>query len=278
MWHGFDELYARLSPDDWPRPYGRDWTFADQPFHLAYFDRVMFAEPLEAGADLPEAARWTLRSARDIDTWNDDQLARRPAGQTPEQSVAAMGRSHERIKAALDAYSDADLDRAKVFSHFFGLGFVPLRALLEAAGLHTWSELSELRFRLGVTAPEAPAPVIHRSLRLCLLTMAATCRPERATRPFTVEFQLAGPGGGTWALRVADGACTLAEAPAARPDLVIRMAPDTLNLALVLGAINPLAALLRGQVRVVRPGGLPRFLRLFPRPAKDQPVTLPAPA
>ena len=70
MWQGFEGIYARLSPDDWRRPYGKDWTFADQPFHLAYFDRVMVAEPIEAGERMPERERWALRSMRDIDEWN----------------------------------------------------------------------------------------------------------------------------------------------------------------------------------------------------------------
>ena len=43
VWLAFEELYGGLSPDDWGRRYGKHWTFADQPFHLTYFDRVMVA-------------------------------------------------------------------------------------------------------------------------------------------------------------------------------------------------------------------------------------------
>src|SRR5207253_5079373 len=36
VWLAFEELYESLSPEGWGRRYGRHWTFADQPFHVAY--------------------------------------------------------------------------------------------------------------------------------------------------------------------------------------------------------------------------------------------------
>jgi hypothetical protein len=273
VWLAFDELYGSLSPDDWGRPYGRHWTFADQPFHLAYFDRVIVAEPLEAGEDLPPSERWTLRCTRDVDQWNAREFARRPAGQTPERSLAELRQVHARIVAALGRFDDGDLDRARVFSHFFDLGFIPLREMVETAGLHNWGELSELKFRLGGATPEPPPTVTHRSVGYYLLTMRGLCRPERASRPFTVQFEFTGPGG-RWTMRVADGACTLTEEPAERPDVTFRMSADTFNLAMVRRAVNPAAAMLTGRVKVSGLSKMPTFLRLFPQPAPDQPITV----
>ena len=274
VWLAFEELYGSLSPEGWGRPYGKHWTFADQPFHLAYFDRVIVAEPLEAGEDLPAGERWSLRCMRDIDQWNAGEFARRPAGQTPEGSLAELRRVHGRIVAALGRFDDGDLDRARVFSHFFDLGFISLRELLDTAGLHSWGELSELKWRLGRTVLEPPPAVTHRSVSYYLLTMRALCRPDRASRPFTVQFEFTGPGGGCWTIRVADGACTLAEEAAERPDLAFRMSPDTFNLAMIRRAVNPAAAMLTGRVRVRGLSRMPAFLRLFPQPAPDQPITV----
>jgi hypothetical protein len=274
LWQGFDEIYEALSPEDWRRPYGKDWTFADQPFHLAYFDRVIVAEPIEAGANLPESERWTMRSMRDIDEWNAKEFAKRAAGQTPEPSLAELRESHDRIRSALGAFTDGDLDRTRVFSHFFDLGFISLRATIETAGLHNWGELSELKFRLHRTEPEPPPAVTHRSVGYYLLMMRGLCRPERANRPLTVEFQMTGPGGGSWTMRIADGACVLAEGAVERPDLAFRMTPDVFNLAMIRRAINPMVAMLTGKVRIRGLTRMPRFQRLFPQPDPDQPLAM----
>jgi hypothetical protein len=274
LWLAFDELYGSLSTAGWGRAYGRHWSFADQPFHLAYFDRIIVAEPLEAGRDLAARERWTLRCAHDIDQWNAREFAKRPAGQTPERSLAELREVRRRIVAALAMFDDSDLDRARIFSHFFDLGFIPLRELVETAGLHNWGELSELRWRLGRATPSPPPAVTHRSVGYYLLTMRGLCRSERASRPFTVQFESTGPGGGCWTMRVGDGACTLAEEAAERPDLSFRMSADTFNLAMVRRAVNPARAMLTGRVRVRGISKLPRFLRLFPQPRPDQPITV----
>ena len=274
VWQAFEELYGSLSPEGWGRRYGKYWTFADQPFHLAYFDRVMVAEPLEAGEDMPAGERWTLRCTNDIDQWNAREFAKRPAGQTPEESLAELRQVHGRIVAALGRFDDGDLDHARVFSHFFDLGFIPLRELIETAGLHNWGELSELKWRLGRTVPQPPPAVTHRSLGYYLVTMRALSQPERVSRPFTVRFEFTGPGGGCWTIRVNDGACTLAEEAADRPDLTFRMSADSFNLAMIRRAVNPAVAMFTGRVRVRGLSKMPRFLRLFPQPAPDRPITV----
>jgi len=274
VWLAFEELYGSLSPEGWGRRYGKHWTFADQPFHLAYFDRVMVAEPLEAGEDLPAGERWSLRCMRDVDQWNAREFAKRPAGLTPEGSLVELRQVHGRVVAALGRFDDGDLDHARVFSHFFDLGFIPLRELIETGGLHSWGELSELRWRLGRRISEPPPAVTHRSLGYYLLTMRALCQPERASRPFTVQFEFTGPGGGCWTIRVADGACTLAEEAADRPDLTFRMSADSFNLAMIRRAVNPAVAMFTGRVRVRGLSKMPRFLRLFPQPAPDRPITV----
>src|ERR1051325_11841036 len=59
-WKLFDDAYAALSEADWSRKFGKTWTFADHPYHLAYFD-AMIAKSLAEG-DHPPADRMHLRS------------------------------------------------------------------------------------------------------------------------------------------------------------------------------------------------------------------------
>ena len=75
-------------------------------------------------------------------------------------------------------------------------------------------------------------------------------------------------------MRVVDGACTLAEEAAERPDLCLRMSADTFNLAMIRRAVNPAVAMFTGRVRVRGLSKMPTFLRLFPQPAPDQPITV----
>jgi putative sterol carrier protein len=75
-------------------------------------------------------------------------------------------------------------------------------------------------------------------------------------------------------MRIADGACVLAEGAVARPDLAFRMTPDIFNLAMIRRAINPITAIFTGKVRIRGLTRMPRFQRLFPQPDLDQPLTM----
>src|SRR5438105_15299668 len=57
MWSAFDEVYGSLSRAQWSKKYGKDWTFADQPYHLASFDREIGAARMDARTVLPARAR-----------------------------------------------------------------------------------------------------------------------------------------------------------------------------------------------------------------------------
>ena len=54
IWALIDRLLDSVPADSWSKRYGPDWTYADVPWHLAYFDRIMLAEVLESGAELPQ--------------------------------------------------------------------------------------------------------------------------------------------------------------------------------------------------------------------------------
>lgn len=89
LWGCLDGLFAELEPRDWSRKHGPDWVLADLPYHLAYFDRDIIADPIEQGPNLPLEARLSLSSQVEINAWNAQKLAERPAGQTVTEGQAA---------------------------------------------------------------------------------------------------------------------------------------------------------------------------------------------
>src|SRR5207248_7032366 len=165
------------------------------------------------------------------------------------QSLERMHAAHDRSRNALTGLTDADLDARLVWSYFFGGMFVPLRLALDASRLHNWGELSELKFRLKRTTPEAPPTATHAGVGMYLTLMSAFCKPQRATKPFTIGWELIGPGGGSWTTRVADGRCTVAEQRAESPHPRIPTTPDWWNVVLLRQAMNPTVAMLRGKLR-----------------------------
>ena len=61
LWQNLDAIFVSLGSSDWSRQHGPHWTFADVPYHLAYFDREIVAHPIERGPDLPTAEQWAAR-------------------------------------------------------------------------------------------------------------------------------------------------------------------------------------------------------------------------
>ena len=53
LWALLDGIFAQFTPSDWRQPHGPDWLFSDLPYHLGYIDRLVVAEPLQFGPDLP---------------------------------------------------------------------------------------------------------------------------------------------------------------------------------------------------------------------------------
>ncbi len=50
MWDHQDTLFRIIDvADDWDHPHGKDWTFADVTYHLAYCNRDLVARGFEYG-------------------------------------------------------------------------------------------------------------------------------------------------------------------------------------------------------------------------------------
>ncbi len=87
-------------------------------------------------------------------------------------------------------------------------------------------------------------------------------RPEEAGGlDFTCQFDLGGPGGGAWVLRVADRRCNVRPGTVDAPDLTVRC-DGRVFLGVHRGEINPVWQLLTGGIRLE---GRKRLFLVFPR-------------
>src|SRR5262245_26867638 len=108
IWSCLDRLLESLDARDWGRRHGKDWIVADLPYHLAYYDRELIAGAIVRGPDVPVGERRTLRTMAELNAWNAERFAQRPAGQTPAQSLAAMRASRELVRGAVAPLNDGD--------------------------------------------------------------------------------------------------------------------------------------------------------------------------
>jgi hypothetical protein len=265
LWQKIDEILTNLEPADWSRKHGKDWTYADVPYHLAYFDRDLVANGITRGPDVPVSERSSLRSMAELNDWNARKFAERPADQTVERSLLQMRASRDAIRRVAAALQDDDLGRP-VWVPLPGTGWMTVRGVLEACIVHTWNHFMELRLRLKWSEPAPTPSQTHRALAFYVNFFPATLnRALAANMPFTAVMVISGPGGGTWTIRVADGGCTVTEERAPQADLVLTQSVETFQATLI-GAKNPMIAMLTGKIRVHGMRNLATFGKLFPTP------------
>jgi putative sterol carrier protein len=277
LWATLDRLFATVPQDRWTRRYGPDWTYADVAYHIAYFDRVMVADVIEAGTALPQSERWEALSMRELNDWNRAEFAKRRPGQTPGESIDEMLRQRERIGRCMADLSDADLERP-AFSHFFGLGFSTLGSALAGARQHAFSEGWELAYRLGrVEEIRIPERVQHEGVDAYVRLMVSMLDREAATKigRFTMVFDMPGYAGGAWTIGVAGGAATVTPERAKSADLVMTLSTDTF-MTMFKKIRNPMLLMLSGKIRVRGFSKMGQFGKLFPEPKLDAPLTLEA--
>jgi hypothetical protein len=268
LWRCLDELFASLTPGDWCCWYGQHWTFADIPYHLGYFDHDVVVYPIQRGQDIHPAEQWAARSKQELNAWNERMFAHRPPDQTLMQSLAQMQASREALRRLLGQMPETDLDRLVWFPMLVG-GWVPARTVLAICRLHTWQHVMELRLRHPVstrsTFPVPRATTMHAALGDLMSFFPLRLNRVQAEQiHFTLSMNFSGPGGGSWTVRVADGACAVSEGQAARADLVLTQSPDCF-MKTCLELHDPLAAVQNGEISVQGIEYLDIFARLFPR-------------
>src|SRR5687768_3612225 len=101
IWKKFDTVYNSLSDEDWNKKFGKDWVFADQPYHLAFFDR-MVAQSLLDGSKNTNRKKLHLKTMEHINKWNEQEFKKRPKKYTPQQSLNDFRKSHELLRKTVE--------------------------------------------------------------------------------------------------------------------------------------------------------------------------------
>lgn len=231
IWSALETLFDEMSPADWGRPHGPDWTFADLPYHLFYIDRLCVARPIELGEALPLAEQVGLSTLNELNAWNQRNLAARSDGQQVERSLEQMRESRDYVRQVAANMTDADLTRPAWFSLLTMRGFRPARVPLGFCVGHTWQHMEEARLRHGHAGTMVGPQLTHLMLDGIIpgiplyLQMSGTTLFLDAARAreldFTFALNITSPGGGIWAFQAADEGWQVQEVESAATDLVL---------------------------------------------------------
>ena len=278
-WQAIDDLLGSLGPNDWAQPHGPDWTMADPPFHLAYFDKAIVAEGIQKGPDLPKEQQHVWRNFRELNEWNARKFAERPSSQTPQKNIEQMQATREAILNVTGSMTDGDLDRP-VFIPICGCGWLNAGMALQVLRAHTWNHSMEIRLRLERTSPLPSASCTHNALGMYqnIFTMFAN-KEEAAKAKLTAVLEFTGPGGGSWTVRVDGDAIAVAEEHAEPADLVMTQSTDT-YVKMITGMIDPMAAIQSGEIKVQGMEHMATYGAVFAPPDPDmdiEPMSPPAP-
>jgi putative sterol carrier protein len=271
LWAGYDTIWDTFGAAEWSRPYGKDWTFADQPFHMAYFDKEIVNDPIEAGADLPSSERWTTGTMRELNDWNAREFAKRPTDETPERSRERWQAERDRQRMLLSKHTDADLDTWPHYLHLLGGDGFTLRDGIIAAIVHNWGELSELRHRAGRLDVPLPPRATTTAVSFYVVFLSLVAARSAVKGSFTLGLTLSGPGGGAWTVRVTPEASEARIGGVDEADVAFAMTPDDFNMVMIRQATNPMKAMLTGRIKVKGLMKMPSMRKVFREPKPDEP-------
>jgi hypothetical protein len=264
MWGHLYALFEELNDTHgWDQTHGPDWTFADVPYHLNYFNCDLVARGIELGPAYPEQEQRPLATPEDIDAWNARKFADRPIYQTPEQSLSRWQLSCEAIYRRTARMTDADLERP--FWLPLLRGWVTTRDGLEFCRDHDWSVFTQLRIHMRRTKP-VPSPAVTCGYVGTWMNSLPTFLNQAVAdgQRFTAVMAFTDPGVGAWTIRVADGAATASEGEAASTDLVITQSVESFEKS-IRRMHNPTGAILSGKIQVSNFESLATFEQLFPQ-------------
>lgn len=265
-----DAVFASLDDAGWQGRHGRDWTMAEVPYHLAYFERELVVTGIERGAELPPEAHFLLSTMGEIDAWNGRMFAQRPRGQTGPQALEELRAVRARLRTLIAPMSDADLD-APVWTPMGGIGWRDRRYALAGAIMHNWSEHMQLLIRLSRSGPLPRPETTHLALDGFMRHFPMSITKSVAS-PFRVRFVFERPGGGAWLISAHDFACEVAEDTSTPADLTMTMTPRTWTL-MWNQMTNPLLLMLTRRIKVSGLMKLGTFGRVFAPPGPNTPLT-----
>lgn len=266
IWADLDALFADFSETDWVRVHGPDWTFADIPFHLAYFDRDLIAGPIVAGNGPDAPTDRVFRTLGDLNEWNDAYFAERPTDYTVDQSLADMGAARDELRAALVAPRAAS---SPVFVSLPGAGWVDVAGALKRVRTHSWNHFAEARVRHGRPAPIPDADIVHDAIGVNLSYRPLFCIADPSTPPFAARLSIGGHGGGDWVIQIIDGVCQVVEDASGAVDLTMEFRDVDAFAAMNFAVTLPAALMDQGRLHISDMAAMGRMAELIPPPGPD---------
>jgi hypothetical protein len=271
LWGNLDELLGGMEPSDWDRRHGKLWTFRDVPFHLAYFDREMIADPITSGSAVPSDEQTVFTTLGELDTWNDQHFAERPAGLSVDAALAPMRDARQSVRNAISGLEDEQLADA-AFSPLPGSGWIDIAGVLMLAQLHTWNHFVEAKIRLRRPGPQPDPAVVHNAIHATISAMPMALNTALAQEPFVAQMTVGGPGGGEWTITVNGRRCRVDPAGTDNADITMVFRDAEAFAASTLKITNPMLLMLTRRLSVKGKRNMSRFAKLFPTPRSDTPL------
>ena len=255
IWGALDTFYQRFAPQDWARQHGKEWTFADMPFHLAYFNQMVIHGIL---SDHGEKAPLTLQ---ELNTWNNEHFAERPASQSGAKGL-------EYLRSTQMAIKQEAIRQAPETPVFLPLiivgGWRTLKFALEYLLAHTWLHFTESHLRYNKSLPNLPASLVHSVLDFNMEMAGGALRPDDLVGVnLATVLRLTGPGGGSWTFTMRDGKCQVEKSATTHSDAEITTDIATYMKTSTYNMQSTVVALLMGKTKIKGMAGGQQFQKVF---------------
>jgi hypothetical protein len=255
IWSALDVFYQGFSPQDWSRKHGKEWTFADMPYHLAYFNQTVI-DGIRNAHNQP--AKLTFK---ELNAWNNAHFAQRPASQSGAKGLDYLHATQETLREVAARHTP---DTPVFLPLIIVGGWRTLTYALEYLLDHAWVHFNESHLRFAQRLPELPASLVNRILNFSMETAAGALRPEDLTGVSLVTIlRLTGDGGGTWTFTMREGQCHVATQAAPDADAEITTDIATYFKTSLYNMEHPMLALLMGKTRIKGLSGSQQFQKIF---------------
>ena len=255
IWSELDRFFSSFSDKDWSRKHGKEWTFADMPYHLAYFNQIVVQGIRNHNG---QQAKRTLQ---ELNVWNDAQFANCFPAHTGANGLLHL---HETQKALRDTAAQNPPDTPVFLPLIIVGGWRTLAYALEYILNHTWLHFTESHLRFHNRLPNLPPELVHQILRFSMETAAGALTPDDlAGLTLKTTLRLAGDGGGVWTFSMRGGKCEVIPENVAQPDAVIATDIATYLKTSLCGMQNPFIALLTGKSRIIGLNKARQFQKIF---------------
>lgn len=257
LWSVTNTFFQPFTASDWARKHGRDWTFADVPYHLTYFNHLI-ADAIEQGEHADD--RDEITTLAQLNAFNNAQFTRRYPDESGPRALADMERSQGRLRAAFQKAGEAACAHLPILRV---RGWRTDAFALEYNAYHTWLHLTEAHLRYTDQLPGIPPDTMRRALNFHMDLTAGAVSTHHAKRPFTWLLELGGDGGGAWMFHVGEGLVRVDREARGNPDLVMRTDIASYLEMSDYNMANPLLLLAQRRVQVKGISKLRRLSQLL---------------